>query len=367
MRYPQLSPPVSADRHIVHTSMYWQLRTNLPRELMSFLDFPFDSKFSGSKDPRQFPSHQEVLAYIQAYAAHFNLLQYVQFGSEVLAAQPPPPAASHGAAAGEGSSSSSGADGGAGRRWRLTVRRQGEPSSSGSRGGGSGTSEQQLEYDAVVVCNGHYTQPRLPEFPGQGSFPGRVVSAAMGLEGHQASGRQAGRQAWAWAWCALGHDGAERQCKLGGRNTFREEELWPGLPLGWLPASRVAACLLGGCLRGRVARVAEILLRGWARCRLSPLSLCSTWCSTWPTGCGSCCGLPGLPDGQRPWHPHAFTTTGCLLLPPRRCTPTTTAARSPTPARWSWSLGPPPAVSTSPRRLPPWRRGGFSLIESSLV
>ena len=29
-----------------------------------------------------------------------------------------------------------------------------------------------MDVDAVMVCNGHYTEPRLPALPGQGSFPG---------------------------------------------------------------------------------------------------------------------------------------------------------------------------------------------------
>ncbi|GIL73463.1 hypothetical protein Vretifemale_3589 [Volvox reticuliferus] len=38
---------INPDRSRVHSSMYEQLRTNLPRELMSFIDFPFDSAFLG--------------------------------------------------------------------------------------------------------------------------------------------------------------------------------------------------------------------------------------------------------------------------------------------------------------------------------
>lgn len=52
--------PPCAGRKRVHGSMYSELRTNLPREVMGFLDFPFDAHFPGSKDPRQFCSHAEV-------------------------------------------------------------------------------------------------------------------------------------------------------------------------------------------------------------------------------------------------------------------------------------------------------------------
>ncbi len=41
-------------------SMYAQLRTNLPREVMGFQSFPFDTAWRGSKDSRQFCEHAEV-------------------------------------------------------------------------------------------------------------------------------------------------------------------------------------------------------------------------------------------------------------------------------------------------------------------
>ncbi|KAL0040645.1 hypothetical protein WJX79_000450 [Trebouxia sp. C0005] len=49
------------ERHKVHSSMYAQLRTNLPREVMAYTDFAFDDLAGQSKDSRRFPSHEEVL------------------------------------------------------------------------------------------------------------------------------------------------------------------------------------------------------------------------------------------------------------------------------------------------------------------
>ena len=44
------------------TYRYSSLRTNLPREIMSYSDFPFipEAMHGRSKDPRRFPHHTEV-------------------------------------------------------------------------------------------------------------------------------------------------------------------------------------------------------------------------------------------------------------------------------------------------------------------
>lgn len=47
-------------RRKVHSSMYANLRTNLPREVMAYTDFPFDDLQGRSQDSRRFPSHAEV-------------------------------------------------------------------------------------------------------------------------------------------------------------------------------------------------------------------------------------------------------------------------------------------------------------------
>ncbi|KAF3568800.1 hypothetical protein DY000_02012200 [Brassica cretica] len=59
--------PLSIDptRPIVYSSVYRSLRTNLPRECMGFIDFPFVIRPRKSRDPRRFPSHGEVVAYLQ--------------------------------------------------------------------------------------------------------------------------------------------------------------------------------------------------------------------------------------------------------------------------------------------------------------
>lgn len=54
------SPDYVGRSRAVQSSIYDELRVNLPRELMGFTDYPFDTSFSGSFDSRRFPSHPEV-------------------------------------------------------------------------------------------------------------------------------------------------------------------------------------------------------------------------------------------------------------------------------------------------------------------
>ncbi|KAK9908844.1 hypothetical protein WJX75_003644 [Coccomyxa subellipsoidea] len=186
----------------VHSSMYAGLRTNLPREVMSYTDFPFTRSWG---DTRRFCGHAEVEAYLEAFAAAFDLEKHIRFNTSVLRVshceRGGHPGARFGAdsarqnghldngnasrsapgAAMEGHSMSNLPNGGevAGEngtidseelpwpRWQVTTvpnEEQGSVSTSGGE-----------VFDAVVVCNGHYSDPRRPEIPGMGEFPGRLL------------------------------------------------------------------------------------------------------------------------------------------------------------------------------------------------
>ncbi|KAF8697878.1 hypothetical protein HU200_035371 [Digitaria exilis] len=124
-----------------HSSLYASLRTNLPRETMGFLDFPFSAAVPGSADPRRFPGHEEVLRYLQAFARRFDLLRLIRFETEVLRVRR--------------------VDRGG---WAVTSRKLGD----------KGSGEEEV-YDAVVVCNGHYTEPRIAVIPGVDAWPGKQM------------------------------------------------------------------------------------------------------------------------------------------------------------------------------------------------
>ncbi|DBA74144.1 TPA: hypothetical protein ACH3X1_010945 [Trebouxia sp. C0004] len=236
------------DRHKVHSSMYAQLRTNLPREVMAYTDFAFDDLAGQSKDSRRFPSHEEVLRYLQAFAAAFQLHKYVQFDTEVTAAvpifshshqqQPQQQSDVPRAAADANGNADVAANGHPHHqsplpwpKWQITTQRvhhkcqlnsteqtlkleqassrqasaskpPKDPSqqtdnmlrSNGTQshaqtddlqspeGGSQPDSNTQTDsqsqtamYDALVVCNGHYSAPRCPQVTGSDLFPGQVM------------------------------------------------------------------------------------------------------------------------------------------------------------------------------------------------
>ncbi|GMH00606.1 hypothetical protein Nepgr_002445 [Nepenthes gracilis] len=121
-------------REIVHGSIYLSLRTNLPRELMSFSDFRLTEREYG--DPRTFPGHKEVLSFLEDFAREFGLIELIRFKTEVVRVER------------------------VGRQWVVeTIRADGE--------------SLDQAFEAVVVCNGHCTVPRLAEIPGLEKWRGK--------------------------------------------------------------------------------------------------------------------------------------------------------------------------------------------------
>ncbi len=115
-------------------TMYASLRTNLPRDLMAFRSYPFDSSGGGADDLPRFPSHESVLEYLRRYATDHDLVDLVRFGTEVTNVRP------------------------SGGGWVLETR--------------GGVTAEHHDFDAVAVCNGHFSIPRVIEIEGSATFPG---------------------------------------------------------------------------------------------------------------------------------------------------------------------------------------------------
>ncbi|CAL1541028.1 unnamed protein product [Lymnaea stagnalis] len=125
----------------VHSSMYKNLRTNLPVECMAFPDYPFP------EDLPSFVRHKDVQKYLEDYTAHFNLSQYIKFLTIVKWIEPVVDETSQFKF-----------------KWAVTtcnVLNQAE--------------EVTQIYEAVLVCNGHYATPKIPNIPGLETFTGQVL------------------------------------------------------------------------------------------------------------------------------------------------------------------------------------------------
>src|SRR5690606_17751309 len=104
------------------------------------------SDFPMPDDYPDYPSHQQILAYFQAYARHFQLNTFIRFNTTVLRAEKIK-----------------------NERWRLYL-------DDGTR----------PEFDYLLVANGHHSVPRHPDW--QHHFAGKYMHAhdfktSQGLEG----------------------------------------------------------------------------------------------------------------------------------------------------------------------------------------
>ncbi|XP_069073350.1 uncharacterized protein [Pleurodeles waltl] len=127
----------------IHSSMYRHLKTNLPKEIMAYPDHPF---------PPNLPSflhHTQVLAYLEGYADHFKVKEHIQFRTlvEHVIPAPRPEGETDGVMA-----------------WEVTVR------SLGARGG-----RVTHQFDAIMVCSGHFFDPFIPALPGVENFQGLIL------------------------------------------------------------------------------------------------------------------------------------------------------------------------------------------------
>ncbi|XP_062026117.1 flavin-containing monooxygenase FMO GS-OX-like 4 isoform X1 [Rosa rugosa] len=128
------------NRNIVHSSMYQSLRTNLPREVMGFRDYPFVVKEGDEeRDPRRFPGHREVLKYLNDYATEFGIYEVVRFESEVVSVGL--------------------VEGG---KWKVKSKSK------------RGEVVEEIS-DAVVLCNGHHTEPRVAQISGIDTWKGKQI------------------------------------------------------------------------------------------------------------------------------------------------------------------------------------------------
>ena len=149
----------------VHSSVYASVRTNLPREVMGYASFPFTRSFGGDK--RRFCGHEEVRAYLDAYADFHDLRTLVRTKTKVLKCEPLSPTEADYLKAPPGYDHKRW-----GPRWGVTFAENTDDTETLSPGTLNPKATTTSIFDAVVVCNGHYSTPRVPNYPHQETWPG---------------------------------------------------------------------------------------------------------------------------------------------------------------------------------------------------
>jgi hypothetical protein len=107
------------------SAAYDSLTIDTSKDRMQFSDFPMPAEYP------IFPHHSQIIRYFDDYVAHFGVRPTITFCTQVIHVSP----------ASEGG-------------YHVTTRNL------------DTNQEQTSPYRAVLVCNGHHWQPKLPHFPG---------------------------------------------------------------------------------------------------------------------------------------------------------------------------------------------------------
>jgi cation diffusion facilitator CzcD-associated flavoprotein CzcO len=129
------------------TRRYPGLTTQSPKAQYSLSDFPMPKSYP------EWPTGEQVQAYLARYAAHFGLDDAVRLNTVVVAARP----------SGDG--------------WILDTR------DAGAAAGGATTT---AAFDRLVVANGVFCEPAIPAFPGRDEFAAAGGALLAGTEFHDA-------------------------------------------------------------------------------------------------------------------------------------------------------------------------------------
>ncbi len=129
------------------------LRLQTVRDCYAFSDFPMPSHYP------EFPSGAQIYDYLVAYATHFGVVPHLRLSHEVTKVAPR-------------------TDGRPG--WRVQVRDL------------ASATEAAHDFDFVVICNGVFSEPKIPQIPGREAFEangGTVVHSAQAPDASLLDGR----------------------------------------------------------------------------------------------------------------------------------------------------------------------------------
>ena len=144
--------------------------TNLPKQGMSYLGFPF------AGDLQSFNTHGQVLDYLGSYADEYKLHPMISLGCTVEAVRPVTlPAAREGQGTPPGAEQEKALG-----KWEVVYHRK-DGASAGADAGdadAAATATRVTElFDAVCVCSGHFDQAFTPWADGLDGFRGTSMHA----------------------------------------------------------------------------------------------------------------------------------------------------------------------------------------------
>jgi len=113
-----------------HSSVFETTHIISSKTLSQYDDFPMPADYP------DYPSHQQLATYFQAYASHFKLYDHIQFETLVVKCELD-----------------------TSEQWRVTTQKDAVIKTE--------------VFDALAVCNGHHWKPRYPEYPG--NFTGKFM------------------------------------------------------------------------------------------------------------------------------------------------------------------------------------------------
>ncbi|XP_075688326.1 dimethylaniline monooxygenase [N-oxide-forming] 2-like [Rhinoderma darwinii] len=128
----RFTPEVESGR----ASIYESVVSNTSKEMMCYSDFPFPENLPN------FLHNSKMLEYYKKYVERFGLLKYIQFETIVQSVKKHPSYPSTG-------------------QWEVTTEKNGK--------------QETTTFDAVMVCNGHHSEPYFPleAFAGINTFKGQ--------------------------------------------------------------------------------------------------------------------------------------------------------------------------------------------------
>ena len=124
----------------IHSSMYKNMKINTATDLMQFKDFSF------ARHTPPICGHKEVLQYLENYANHFELKNFIQFETLVTEIKP----------------------------YHITKEEVIWKVFTNQVDGKESKPDVEI-FDAVIVANGVLSTPNIPDIPGLDEFKGKVI------------------------------------------------------------------------------------------------------------------------------------------------------------------------------------------------